>query len=55
MPQLIPTPWLALLIFSWTIFSTIVLPKMLKHSFPDNPTPRSKQDLHKNKWDWSWH
>nr|YP_009123825.1 ATP synthase F0 subunit 8 [Poecilia sphenops]BAQ35488.1 ATPase subunit 8 [Poecilia sphenops] len=55
MPQLIPTPWLALLIFSWTIFSAIVLPKMLKHSFPDNPTPRSKQDLHKNECDWSWH
>nr|WPM97869.1 ATP synthase F0 subunit 8 [Argyropelecus hemigymnus] len=37
MPQLNPTPWFAILIFSWFIYLSIMLPKTLAHTFHGKP------------------
>nr|UFH80697.1 ATP synthase F0 subunit 8 [Tridentiger trigonocephalus] len=54
MPQLNPSPWFAILIFSWVVFLTIVVPKTLDHTFPNEPTTQSTQTLKSASWYWSW-
>nr|YP_009516312.1 ATP synthase F0 subunit 8 [Hyporhamphus quoyi]AYD91080.1 ATP synthase F0 subunit 8 [Hyporhamphus quoyi] len=48
MPQLNPAPWFAILVFSWLIFLTVIPPKVLAHSFPNEPTPQSTKLLKQN-------
>nr|QVV96650.1 ATP synthase F0 subunit 8 [Xiphophorus variatus] len=55
MPQLIPSPWLAYLLFSWVVFSVIVLPKVSTHVFPEAPAPKTKQAPQTEPWNWLWH
>ncbi|NP_739832.1 ATP synthase F0 subunit 8 (mitochondrion) [Gambusia affinis] len=55
MPQLTPTPWLAYLLFSWLIFSVIVLPKVSTHTFMESPAPLTKQKPDTEPWNWPWH
>nr|YP_009131656.1 ATP synthase F0 subunit 8 [Brycon henni]AJY78538.1 ATPase subunit 8 [Brycon henni] len=53
MPQLNPTPWFPILVFSWLIFLTIIPSKILKHTFSKEPkfdTQKSKSD----SWIWPW-
>nr|ACS37083.1 ATP synthase F0 subunit 8 [Grandisonia alternans]ANH55785.1 ATP synthase F0 subunit 8 [Grandisonia larvata] len=54
MPQLNPNPWFLIMILSWTILMTIMLPKLIKHT-PTNPIPQSI--LHKQimTWNWPWY
>nr|YP_009755374.1 ATP synthase F0 subunit 8 [Girella melanichthys]QIP53851.1 ATP synthase F0 subunit 8 [Girella melanichthys] len=54
MPQLNPSPWFAILIFSWMIFLIIVPPKILAHSFPKEPTPLNAQKAKTASWNWPW-
>nr|AFX69517.1 ATP synthase F0 subunit 8 [Belonesox belizanus] len=54
MPQLNPTPWLAYLLFSWTVFAVLVLPKVTMHAFMENPTPLPKQKANAKPWNWPW-
>nr|YP_009243186.1 ATP synthase F0 subunit 8 [Etroplus suratensis]AMR00361.1 ATP synthase F0 subunit 8 [Etroplus suratensis]AOR40966.1 ATPase subunit 8 [Etroplus suratensis] len=55
MPQLNPAPWFAILVFAWLIFLTIIPPKILGHSFPNEPTPQSTQKPQTESWTWPWH
>nr|YP_008379259.1 ATP synthase F0 subunit 8 [Aesopia cornuta]AGQ46047.1 ATP synthase subunit 8 [Aesopia cornuta]BBC27520.1 ATPase subunit 8 [Aesopia cornuta] len=55
MPQLNPAPWLAILIFSWLVFLTILPPKTIGHSFPNEPTPLSSKTPKTNPWNWLWY
>nr|YP_008593357.1 ATP synthase F0 subunit 8 [Kurtus gulliveri]BAN83260.1 ATPase subunit 8 [Kurtus gulliveri] len=55
MPQLNPTPWFAILIFSWLVFLTIIPTKVLSHTFPNDPTPQSTQKSKTDPWNWPWH
>nr|ADE45032.1 ATP synthase F0 subunit 8 [Cichla monoculus]AFN02928.1 ATP synthase subunit 8 [Cichla monoculus] len=55
MPQLNPSPWFAILIFSWLIFLTIIPPKVLAHSFPNEPAPQNTKTLKTEPWNWPWH
>nr|YP_009355498.1 ATP synthase F0 subunit 8 [Lates japonicus]ASR74915.1 ATP synthase F0 subunit 8 [Lates japonicus]BAX03803.1 ATPase subunit 8 [Lates japonicus]BBU25778.1 ATPase subunit 8 [Lates japonicus] len=55
MPQLNPAPWLTILVFSWLIFLTMIPPKILAHSFPNEPTPHSAQMPKTDPWVWPWH
>nr|YP_004734377.1 ATP synthase F0 subunit 8 [Distichodus sexfasciatus]BAK40902.1 ATPase subunit 8 [Distichodus sexfasciatus] len=55
MPQLNPTPWFAILIFSWLIFLTIIPPKVMKHIFNNEPTTLSTKKLTPEPWNWPWH
>nr|YP_009246581.1 ATP synthase F0 subunit 8 [Nemipterus bathybius]AMT85278.1 ATP synthase subunit 8 [Nemipterus bathybius]BAQ20907.1 ATPase subunit 8 [Nemipterus bathybius] len=54
MPQLNPAPWFAILVFSWTVFLAILPPKVMAHSFPNEPAPQNTQKSQANSWSWPW-
>nr|YP_002265631.1 ATP synthase F0 subunit 8 [Chilomycterus reticulatus]WMI34940.1 ATP synthase F0 subunit 8 [Chilomycterus reticulatus]WNH18621.1 ATP synthase F0 subunit 8 [Chilomycterus schoepfii]BAG72064.1 ATPase subunit 8 [Chilomycterus reticulatus]BDD17443.1 ATP synthase F0 subunit 8 [Chilomycterus reticulatus] len=54
MPQLNPAPWFAILVFSWLVFLTILPPKILAHSFPNEPTTQSAEKPKTESWTWPW-
>nr|ABO38890.1 ATPase subunit 8 [Amphiarius rugispinis] len=54
MPQLNPTPWLAILVFSWLIFLTVIPPKILNHTFTNDITSNTK-NLKSTPWNWLWY
>nr|WNH22652.1 ATP synthase F0 subunit 8 [Starksia starcki] len=54
MPQLNPAPWFAILVFSWLVFTTIIPPKVLAHTFPNEPTMIAAEEIQKNPWTWQW-
>nr|YP_009178168.1 ATP synthase F0 subunit 8 [Meda fulgida]AJW75459.1 ATP synthase F0 subunit 8 [Meda fulgida] len=54
MPQLNPSPWFAILVFTWIIFLTIVPTKVLNHLTP-NGLVLVEEEEYKNKyWNWPW-
>nr|AMD83821.1 ATPase subunit 8 [Kronichthys heylandi] len=55
MPQLNPTPWFAILAFSWLVFLTLIPGKVLNHIFTNELTPISSQNLKSQNWNWPWH
>nr|ALF03616.1 ATP synthase F0 subunit 8 [Macquaria australasica] len=55
MPQLNPAPWFAILVFSWTILLTMLPPKVLAHTLPNDPTPHSTEKPKTEPWNWPWH
>nr|YP_007475258.1 ATP synthase F0 subunit 8 [Acentrogobius chlorostigmatoides]AGC93492.1 ATP synthase F0 subunit 8 [Acentrogobius chlorostigmatoides]AKU36820.1 ATP synthase subunit 8 [Acentrogobius sp. QHY-2015] len=54
MPQLNPSPWFAILIFSWLVLLAVVVPKVLAHIFPNNPAPQNAQNPKTEIWTWPW-
>nr|YP_009332568.1 ATP synthase F0 subunit 8 [Hemigobius hoevenii]AHH93095.1 ATP synthase F0 subunit 8 [Hemigobius hoevenii] len=54
MPQLNPSPWFAILVFSWLVFLTMLFQKTLNHTFPNEPAPQSTQTAKTNSWSWPW-
>nr|YP_009271158.1 ATP synthase F0 subunit 8 [Periophthalmodon schlosseri]ANW06539.1 ATP synthase F0 subunit 8 [Periophthalmodon schlosseri] len=54
MPQLNPSPWFAILVFSWLVFTVIVIPKTLNHTFPNEPSPQNTQITKTSPWSWPW-
>nr|YP_007475245.1 ATP synthase F0 subunit 8 [Oxyurichthys formosanus]AGC93479.1 ATP synthase F0 subunit 8 [Oxyurichthys formosanus] len=54
MPQLNPAPWFAILVFSWLVFLTIVVPKVLSHTIPNEPVPQDSDTLETTAWPWPW-
>nr|YP_009407668.1 ATP synthase F0 subunit 8 [Pseudogobius fulvicaudus]AIX03628.1 ATP synthase F0 subunit 8 [Pseudogobius fulvicaudus] len=54
MPQLNPAPWFAILVFSWLVFLTIVIPKTLNHTSPNEPTTQNTQISKTDPWVWPW-
>nr|WNH21430.1 ATP synthase F0 subunit 8 [Diapterus auratus] len=55
MPQLNPTPWLAILMFSWAIFLLIIPLKVMAHEFPHEPTLQSLEKPLAEPWNWPWY
>nr|WNH20052.1 ATP synthase F0 subunit 8 [Thalassoma trilobatum]WNH20897.1 ATP synthase F0 subunit 8 [Thalassoma purpureum] len=55
MPQLNPSPWFGILMFSWFIFLTLIPPKVLAHTFPNEPTSQSTETSPSAPWTWPWH
>nr|NP_795733.1 ATP synthase F0 subunit 8 [Lipolagus ochotensis]BAC58138.1 ATPase subunits 8 [Lipolagus ochotensis] len=55
MPQLNPAPWFAILVFSWLVLLTIIPPKVLNHTFPNEPSTLSAQKTKPEPWNWPWH
>nr|YP_010940070.1 ATP synthase F0 subunit 8 [Porochilus rendahli]WLN31573.1 ATP synthase F0 subunit 8 [Porochilus rendahli] len=55
MPQLNPSPWLAILLFSWLIFLTIIPNKVLKHTFNNESTALNIKKLTPHTWNWPWY
>nr|WNH24359.1 ATP synthase F0 subunit 8 [Microgobius thalassinus] len=54
MPQLNPAPWFAILVFSWLVFLTIVIPKTMSHTFTNEPTLQSTEVPKTEPWTWPW-
>nr|BAI77356.1 ATPase subunit 8 [Halieutaea stellata] len=54
MPQLSPGPWFAILLFSWFILLTILVPKVLTHSLVNEPMPNTVKKTKKEAWPWPW-
>nr|YP_004347734.1 ATP synthase F0 subunit 8 [Tetraodon biocellatus]BAK09838.1 ATPase subunit 8 [Tetraodon biocellatus] len=55
MPQLNPSPWFAIMVFSWFVFLTFLPPKVMAHTFPNEPTAQNTQTLKTKSWTWPWH
>nr|WNH24022.1 ATP synthase F0 subunit 8 [Stomias affinis] len=55
MPQLNPAPWFAILVFAWLVFLIIIPPKVLAHTFPNEPAPLSTDKTKTEPWNWPWH
>nr|YP_010954540.1 ATP synthase F0 subunit 8 [Syngnathus temminckii]QHN51715.1 ATP synthase F0 subunit 8 [Syngnathus acus]WMV97792.1 ATP synthase F0 subunit 8 [Syngnathus temminckii] len=55
MPQLNPSPWLLILMFSWLVFTTIIPPKVASHKNPNDPNPQSTETPKMIPWAWRWH
>nr|YP_002154534.1 ATP synthase F0 subunit 8 [Odontesthes sp. Odsp-001]BAG69237.1 ATPase subunit 8 [Odontesthes sp. Odsp-001] len=55
MPQLDPSPWFAILMFSWLVFAIVLPPKVLAHTFPNAVTSQSAVKPKTESWTWPWH
>nr|WNH22899.1 ATP synthase F0 subunit 8 [Halichoeres maculipinna] len=55
MPQLNPSPWLAIFLFSWLVFLIVIPPKVLAHTFSNEPTSQSTETPPTSSWAWPWH
>nr|WNH37476.1 ATP synthase F0 subunit 8 [Synodus saurus] len=54
MPQLNPAPWFSILLFSWLIFLTVIPPKVIGHTFPNEPLTRTADAMKPSPWTWPW-
>nr|WNH36850.1 ATP synthase F0 subunit 8 [Gonostoma atlanticum] len=54
MPQLNPSPWFLILLFSWATLLTMIPPKTLTYIFPYEPTAIST-NTKTEPWNWPWH
>nr|YP_001816860.1 ATP synthase F0 subunit 8 [Arapaima gigas]AAM08973.1 ATPase subunit 8 [Arapaima gigas]AAM08977.1 ATPase subunit 8 [Arapaima gigas]AAM08981.1 ATPase subunit 8 [Arapaima gigas]AAM08985.1 ATPase subunit 8 [Arapaima gigas]AAM08989.1 ATPase subunit 8 [Arapaima gigas] len=55
MPQLNPTPWFLVLLFSWMVLLVIIPPKVMHHHFTGDPTHHSAKEQTQTPWNWPWH
>nr|YP_009059870.1 ATP synthase F0 subunit 8 [Laeops lanceolata]YP_010485778.1 ATP synthase F0 subunit 8 [Laeops kitaharae]UVW81924.1 ATP synthase F0 subunit 8 [Laeops kitaharae]BAP58955.1 ATPase subunit 8 [Laeops lanceolata] len=55
MPQLNPNPWFIILIFSWSVFLSIVPSKVLAHTTPNEPQTQDSATPQKATWNWPWY
>nr|YP_009255978.1 ATP synthase F0 subunit 8 [Syngnathus typhle]ANF05036.1 ATP synthase subunit 8 [Syngnathus typhle] len=55
MPQLNPSPWLLILMFSWLVFTTVIPPKVASHMTPNDPNPQNADIPKMTPWAWQWH
>nr|YP_005087868.1 ATP synthase F0 subunit 8 [Sillago sihama]AEX31705.1 ATPase subunit 8 [Sillago sihama] len=54
MPQLDPAPWFAIFIFSWIVFLIFLPPKVMAHSFPNDPTAQEQKKTKTPALTWPW-
>nr|UDN41954.1 ATP synthase F0 subunit 8 [Sillago sp. 2 SS-2021] len=55
MPQLNPDPWFLILVFSWLVFLLFLPPKVMAHTFPNDPASQSVKKAKADFWTWPWH
>nr|YP_001650805.1 ATP synthase F0 subunit 8 [Aeoliscus strigatus]BAF74929.1 ATPase subunit 8 [Aeoliscus strigatus]BBU25713.1 ATPase subunit 8 [Aeoliscus strigatus] len=55
MPQLNPSPWFAILVFTWLVFLIVIPPKILAHKFPNEPASQATTTIKTEPWNWPWH
>nr|YP_003345337.1 ATP synthase F0 subunit 8 [Serrivomer beanii]BAI53358.1 ATPase subunit 8 [Serrivomer beanii] len=55
MPQLNPSPWFAILLFSWAVFLILLPTKVMAHTFPNDPSPQATVKPKLGPWNWPWH
>nr|YP_009258871.1 ATP synthase F0 subunit 8 [Bothus myriaster]AID59799.1 ATP synthase F0 subunit 8 [Bothus myriaster] len=54
MPQLNPSPWFLILVFSWLVFLTIIPNKLLSHTTPNEFEAKDAQFSTELTWFWPW-
>nr|AAR13570.1 ATPase 8 [Synbranchus marmoratus] len=54
MPQLNPSPWFMILIFSWLIFLILLPSKITAHTFPNEPQLKTSSQIKTEPWNWPW-
>nr|YP_010390403.1 ATP synthase F0 subunit 8 [Acanthogobius flavimanus]UFH80645.1 ATP synthase F0 subunit 8 [Acanthogobius flavimanus]UPW99362.1 ATP synthase F0 subunit 8 [Acanthogobius flavimanus] len=54
MPQLNPSPWFLILVFSWLVLLVLVVPKVMKFIYPNEATSQSTETSKSNNWTWPW-
>nr|YP_001994409.1 ATP synthase F0 subunit 8 [Bathyprion danae]BAG49349.1 ATPase subunits 8 [Bathyprion danae] len=54
MPQLNPAPWCIILVFSWMVFLIVIPPKVLSHTYINEPTTLSTKKPKPKSWNWPW-
>nr|BBH37231.1 ATPase subunit 8 [Priolepis cincta] len=54
MPQLNPSPWFAILGFSWLVFLTMVIPMVLTHTTANEPSSGQSLTAKTESWNWPW-
>nr|BAD02170.1 ATPase subunit 8 [Eurypharynx pelecanoides] len=56
MPQLNPSPWFMILVFSWAVFLIIIPTKIMAHATSNQPTSlQAPTALTPDPWNWPWH
>nr|QUJ18233.1 ATP synthase protein 8 [Pseudoplesiops revellei] len=55
MPQLDPSPWFFIFVISWAVFIYFIPPKVLSHTFPNDPVLLDSKKSKSNSWNWLWH
>nr|QXN53174.1 ATP synthase F0 subunit 8 [Enneanectes altivelis] len=55
MPQLNPSPWFNILMFTWLIFIAVIPPKILAHQFPNEFSVASTHKPKTDPWNWPWY
>nr|YP_010933587.1 ATP synthase F0 subunit 8 [Ptychadena nuerensis]WKT09030.1 ATP synthase F0 subunit 8 [Ptychadena nuerensis] len=53
MPQLYPSPWLYIFVFSWIILLLMSPKKIMSHAYPNDPSPKYSKTLN-SSWPWLW-
>nr|ACU00317.1 ATP synthase F0 subunit 8 [Pseudobranchus axanthus] len=54
MPQLNPSPWLAILLTSWMIFLLFMMTKTMYFKDTNHPTTPMSKKLSTKPWNWPW-
>nr|YP_010248599.1 ATP synthase F0 subunit 8 [Abramites hypselonotus]QTS03710.1 ATP synthase F0 subunit 8 [Abramites hypselonotus] len=54
MPQLNPSPWFMILLFSWLVLITIIPLKIMKHTITNDPTMLAAMQPEIEPWNWPW-
>nr|YP_001491270.1 ATP synthase F0 subunit 8 [Lethrinus obsoletus]BAF51781.1 ATPase subunit 8 [Lethrinus obsoletus]BAQ20894.1 ATPase subunit 8 [Lethrinus obsoletus] len=54
MPQLNPSPWFLILVFTWLVFLYFLPPKVLGHKYPNDPNPTTAEKPKTASWAWPW-
>nr|YP_009328208.1 ATP synthase F0 subunit 8 [Macrognathus pancalus]APD28176.1 ATP synthase F0 subunit 8 [Macrognathus pancalus] len=55
MPQLNPSPWFGILVFSWFIFLTIIPLKIMSHLPPNEAISQDTLLFITEAWSWPWY
>nr|WNH37553.1 ATP synthase F0 subunit 8 [Carapus dubius] len=54
MPQLIPDPWLMIIVVSWATLLVVIPPKILGYKYMSKPEPEKSDTLATLSWTLPW-
>nr|WNH37401.1 ATP synthase F0 subunit 8 [Apristurus kampae] len=54
MPQLNPSPWFLILLFSWVVFFIILPSKVMKYTYNNEPALKNTEKPKPAPWTWPW-
>nr|YP_010950401.1 ATP synthase F0 subunit 8 [Bathyraja taranetzi]WMI36331.1 ATP synthase F0 subunit 8 [Bathyraja taranetzi] len=54
MPQLNPSPWFLIFLFSWLFFLIILPHKLTSYMFNYDPTLKNVKKQKPEPWNWPW-